>query len=206
MYKVFFNDRILHLANRFPKEDYDAYDIVMHYRNMESLRKAIENFENTDTRKALIYFNDENFLFKQFASHFSLVKAAGGVVTNPDEQVLLIFRRGKWDLPKGKNESGESLEETALREVSEETNLKELTLGDFITDTYHTYYVGTNAILKQTRWFFLRNEGNGNLIPQVKEDITHVLWVPTEDLNKYTQNTYGSIIEVLQKAGKIKHV
>ena len=203
MYKVFFNDRILYLANSFPKTSDNSYDEVIKYENHEMLKKAISNFEQADTPNLLIYFEDADYLFRQFASYYSLVKAAGGIVSNPDNQVLLIFRRGKWDLPKGKNEREETLEQTAIREVSEETNLQDLTLNGFITDTYHTYYIGNNAVLKQTRWYHLSNSGKDVLIPQVNEDITHAVWVSTDQLKDYYQNMFNSIIEVLEKSGKI---
>ncbi len=202
MYKVFFNDRILYLANSFPKTNDNPYDEVIKYENNDMLRKAISNFEQADIQNLLIYFEDADYLFRQFSSYFSLVKAGGGVVSNPDSEVLLIFRRGKWDLPKGKNERGETPEQTAIREVSEETNLQNLKLNDFITDTFHTYYVGNNAILKQTRWYHLSNNGEDTLVPQVNEDITHAIWVSPEHLKDYYQNMFHSIIEVLEKSGK----
>jgi 8-oxo-dGTP pyrophosphatase MutT (NUDIX family) len=204
MYKVFFNDRILELSSSFPRENPDAYDLIQPFKNNTALKHSVDNWLQSEVGKALIYFKDVDFLFSQFASLFIIIKAAGGLVFRSDGRLLLIFRRGKWDLPKGKQEKGESWEETALREVSEETNLDDLHMNSHITDTYHVYYMGNNAILKQTHWYHMISDGKDKLIPQVKEDITDVLWVKPEELSNYSMNTYESINEVFRTAGVMR--
>src|SRR5688500_2820386 len=104
--------------------------------------------------------------------HYFRIVAAGGVVTNDEGQVLLIFRRGKWDLPKGKQDNNEVLETCAEREIKEETGLTDITLKADITTTYHTYSESGNNILKETHWFLATTPGTPKLIPQVEEDIT----------------------------------
>ena len=97
---------------------------------------------------------DYEKLVADFQSNYKILEAAGGLVYNAEGKILLIFRRDFWDLPKGKIDPGESKAAAAVREVEEETGLKDITLGDLITETYHTYRTKKgNRILKRTYWF-----------------------------------------------------
>jgi 8-oxo-dGTP pyrophosphatase MutT (NUDIX family) len=129
------------------------------------------------------------------------VTAAGGVVVNENNEVLLIFRRGKWDLPKGKVEDNEPLELCAEREVKEETGLKTLTLQRSLITTYHTYTDKGESVIKDTHWFLYKGNAKEKLEPQTEEDIMKIEWVAAGNLEKYTNNTYQLIREVLHTAG-----
>ena len=112
----------------------------------------------------------------------------------------MIFRREKWDLPKGKLDAGETIEECALREVEEETGLKNLELRKFLKITFHTYVQFGKHILKETHWYSMIPKGNENLIPQTEEDITETRWVKKTDLKNYLSNTFPAIAEILNHA------
>lgn len=129
------------------------------------------------------------------------VNAAGGLVTNNKGEFLLIRRSGLWDLPKGHQEPGESLENTALREVEEETGLHGLTLGNYICTTEHCYFRNDNWYLKHTWWYKMSCSGCEECTPQTEEGITEIAWVAKADLTSYLQQTYPTIIEVFRKAG-----
>jgi 8-oxo-dGTP pyrophosphatase MutT (NUDIX family) len=137
----------------------------------------------------------------RFMKDYSLIRAAGGVVTDDEARVLLIFRKGKWDLPKGKVEDNEPLELCANREVVEETGLNDLTLRAPLAVTYHTYTEKGKDILKETHWFLFDAPGIQQLKPQTEEDISKVEWVKREDLKDHTNNTYLLIKDVLRAAG-----
>lgn len=150
---------------------------------------------------AAIFFNENiNKLKKKFFKHFKHVKTGGGLVKNTQGEILLIFRRGKWDLPKGKLDDGETLLECAVREVQEETGLKKLAPGDEIKTTYHTYVDFGKHILKESHWYHMLSKEKEDLIPQVEEDITEIRWVKKEDLKNYLDNTFPTIISVLEYA------
>jgi len=150
---------------------------------------------------AAIFFNENiNKLKKKFFKHFKHVKTGGGLVKNMQGEILLIFRRGKWDLPKGKLDDGETLLECAVREVQEETGLKKLEPGDEIKTTYHTYVDFGKHILKESHWYHMLSKEKEDLIPQVEEDITEIRWVKKEDLKNYLDNTFPTIISVLEYA------
>jgi 8-oxo-dGTP pyrophosphatase MutT (NUDIX family) len=118
---------------------------------------------------------------------------------NNNNDVLLIYRRGKWDLPKGKLDKGETIEDCAMREVMEETGLKNVVLESALLVTYHTYHEGTKFILKESHWYAMKVNGEQKLVPQTEEDIVEIKWVKPGDLKNYYHNTFPSVIDVLEK-------
>ena len=132
-----------------------------------------------------------------FCERHTLVEAAGGVVYNSNNQVLMIFRNGKWDLPKGKLEIGETIQECALREVEEECGVSDLQIFEKLIRTYHVYDLDDSLILKRTHWFKMNTQFSNAPVPQIKEGITKVEWVSQKDLLKKLSNTYGSIKDLL---------
>jgi ADP-ribose pyrophosphatase YjhB (NUDIX family) len=125
--------------------------------------------------------------------------AAGGLVLNEQKEILLIFRRGKWDLPKGKLDDNETITACAVREVEEETGLKNITLGNFITKTNHEYFDKwiNEEVIKETWWYEMFASNNEQLIPQTEEDIEQIIWSNTSTVQKCLLNTYPNIIEVI---------
>ncbi len=148
----------------------------------------------------VIINNDLDALFGAVKKEFAVWQAGGGVVFNKKEALLVINRLGKWDLPKGKLEKGELIEECALREVEEETGVSQLFLIDKCCTTYHTYLLKNQWILKETFWFFMRTTADEELIPQKEEAIESVIWAAKSDLGAYLDNTYENIKIVLQQA------
>jgi mutator protein MutT len=128
-----------------------------------------------------------------------LIVAAGGIVENEKGEILLQLRRGKWDLPKGKLDDGETIEECAVREVEEETGLKDIQLGELIGTTTHRYTERNMDIEKETHWFAMKVNGVQNLVPQLSEDITELKWVNEHELEPYLSNTFANIIEIVEK-------
>ena len=127
--------------------------------------------------------------------------AAGGLVTNENNELLMIFRRGKWDLPKGKLDEGESIETCAVREVEEETGINNIILGSLIDITYHDYFDTwiKEGVSKETHWYAMKIKGTQPLIPQTEEDITDIQWVNNTDLRNCLSNTYPTIIAIIEK-------
>jgi 8-oxo-(d)GTP phosphatase len=153
-------------------------------------------------QKYKVYINNEVKIveenWKDFCSKFIMVEAAGGLVFNKDGYILMIFRNGKWDLPKGKLEIGESVEECAIREVEEECGISGLIIENKIKDTYHTYDLEGENILKKTYWYKMKTDFNGELIPQIEEGITKVVWVDKHQILEKLKNSYGNISDIFK--------
>lgn len=146
---------------------------------------------------------DTDMLFDQFASNFTVIDAAGGVVQNDRGEFLLIHRRGMWDLPKGKIERGETIEEAALREVMEETGVGNLSLGNLITVTYHTYEEKGKLFLKRSYWYAMKSLSHDGLVPQTEEDIDKAEWVDATQLPYYLIEAYSNIRDVMAIAANL---
>ncbi len=128
-----------------------------------------------------------------------VIQAAGGIVWNAERHLLMIYRRGKWDLPKGKIEAGESIETAALREVEEESGIGKLRLIEKFDTTYHIYPEREKWFLKETHWYEMVSQDNGKAVPQISEGITEVSWIPRADIKIKTSDTYASMRELINR-------
>ncbi len=134
---------------------------------------------------------------------FQQVEAAGGVVSNPAGGVLMIYRRGKWDLPKGKKDDDEPIEDCAVREVKEETGLPDgVHLGEKICKTFHVYAHGAEDVLKTTHWYHMKVDQPYPLFPQKEENILEAKWIEERELERYLHHSYQAVREVLEESGK----
>ena len=136
--------------------------------------------------------------WEEFCSNYNLIEAAGGLVYNLENELLMIFRNGKWDLPKGKKEKREEIESCAKREVEEECGISGLEIVEKFSETYHIYKHKGNKILKRTFWFKMRTHFDGELVPQKEEGIMRVCWVKQGEIKEKLKNSYGNIKDLLQ--------
>lgn len=194
MYKVFIDEKKLLLS----KEKVNLEKTFL-YKNLTTLEMSIDRLKHTSCQEINIYHTDIEYVWKEFKSLFKNIDAAGGIVTNREGKILFIKRLGKWDLPKGKTEKGEEIEETAIREVEEETSVNKLEVRQFIGCTYHTYKTKKNVVLKSTYWYDMLHHGNEKGIPQIEEGITDIGWKTDEQIkNEVLPNTFQNIISILK--------
>lgn len=151
---------------------------------------------NPDIHGVYLFADHHKPLWKRFKAGYTLVKAAGGVVLDEQGRVLVIRRLGKWDLPKGKVERGEGIEEAAIREVQEECGIQELELLAPLMTTWHTYVRNDTQHLKKTEWFLMRGSSSEELTPQTEEAIEAVRWVALDEAERIKADTYPSLLPV----------
>src|ERR1043165_3939223 len=169
------------------------------------LFSTIKSIEKDETEMHyLLYGESEKKLSEAFFSFYKIINAAGGVVKNKKGQVLMMFRRGKWDLPKGKVDKGESLKKAATRETKEETGIRRLEIIKQIKFfegkqdcTYHTYRIFLRRVIKATYWYEMYSDDREPLTPQTEEGITEVGWYLKKEIKEHLKNSYRSIQWVL---------
>lgn len=202
MYKVFINNHPLILADPSVQEQFGHGTVFIRYDSDETFDTLLRLAHEHDSFFSTIYLigSDAESLFGLLRSRCKFIEAAGGRVRNASGQTLLIFRNGKWDLPKGKIDKGESPEEAALREVEEECGIGGLTIVRPLEPTFHTYIYNEKLVLKKTYWYEMRCTDKRPLVPQTEEGITEVIWADAEKVKEAMRNTYRSIGEVMEQA------
>ncbi len=189
MYKVFVKNAPLILTNELSETNKGEYFLL----NSDAIYKAIDALVNKRLDKAYIYHPNNEEILKKFTKKIPMEVAAGGVVTNKEGRVLFIYRNNKWDLPKGKLDKGETIEECALREVEEETGVKNLKIENFLKTTYHIFKSGGKYRLKEVHWFAMKTNYKGELKGQKSEGIVKVKWKGPKKIQKALENSYTNI-------------
>jgi ADP-ribose pyrophosphatase YjhB (NUDIX family) len=189
MYKIFVNEKPLFLTNTIEKET-NFKVFLLETANVEQI--IVKLFQNK-FEKVYLYHPDEKELFRWFKQQLPVVKAAGGLVKNKNNEILFIYKGGKWDLPKGGIDKNETPEETAIREVEEETGVQNLEIIRKLQKTYHIFKHNNEYKLKITYWFEMQTNYHGALIPQENEGIEKVAWITKDKINQLLNNTYENI-------------
>ena len=195
MYKIFINDKPFFITNSKLNIDDDLETIFFNKTLFDSLLQITKNI---DFKGIILICEDVEMVFQLFANNYKLIEAAGGLVFNSNNELLLIERLGVWDLPKGKIDSGETPEIAALREVEEECAVNGLSIEYLACKSYHIYFFRDKHVLKRTFWYKMNTTFNGLLVPQVEENITKVEWQPFTKEHITNLNTYESIRDVLR--------
>ncbi|KOY88073.1 hypothetical protein AD998_05700 [bacterium 336/3] len=173
-------------------------DILLHGVEMDSFSKILlwlDKNENPSIHKITIWVEYEKDFKKALEKNFDVIRAAGGVIINEDT-CLMIFRRGKWDLPKGKIDDGENSEMAAIREVKEECNVDAIIQAKLCT-TWHHYWAMGKIIFKKTKWYLMTTQSPETILPQHEEDIEEIVWMTKEEVNQALHNSFTSIAYVI---------
>lgn len=200
--KVYFNHKPLFLCDTIDTElePYVHHDdaVFIDELNAHTVKSMIHEMQQEKVHAGVFFHPDLALLKKEFFKKFTCITAAGGLVHNPAQEILMIFRRGKWDLPKGKLDSGETLETCAVREVQEETGLKKVKLLKPLCITYHTYHEGSRFMLKDSHWYTMRTGDDEQLTPQTEEDILETRWVDHAGVKALLKDCFPSVADVLK--------
>ena len=206
MYEVFFYASRLVIAGKEAKELLNKEAVVHFVETLTEVEIVIREFL-TGKFGLIVLTGETDLIWSWFRSCFQEIRAAGGIVRS-NSGYLFIYRRGIWDLPKGKIEKGESAESASTREVCEETGLKSVKILVDFPPTWHVYYNNFDpnaktAILKETHWYLMEASDKQILIPETGEDIEQVKWFNKEDLKIIEQNTFANLIPLISRLKRI---
>ena len=189
MYTIYVGDKPIILTTKVEKEiDFKSYLL-----KSVNIGKVIKTLNNTDLKAVHLIHKNEDKLLKRFLKLLPTVVAGGGKVYNSKNEILFIYRNDKWDLPKGKAERKETIEETAIREVEEETGVEGLKITKPLPTTYHIFKRNGKHRIKVTYWFEMTTDFEGKLFPQENEGITNVEWLDDKASLKALENSYANI-------------
>jgi len=201
MLKIHIQNKPLYLSDQVNEEINDYLHrqetLFIDELNPAGVRTMVQELEKPEYYAGVYLHKNLDELLNAFKAELTVIQAAGGLVYTEQSEILLIFRKGKWDLPKGKLDEGEDLEECALREIEEETGAQNLTLEKPLHITYHTYHEKGKHILKESHWYLIRTPKATELQAQTEEDIEKCEWVPSSNLATYIANMHASIIDVI---------
>lgn len=192
MYKVFVNNTPIILSTKKTIEGYTTIP-VKKVDFPSVIRDILEKETDAEAARYHFYHREEEKLMEHLYSKLPVVLAGGGKVYNDNNEILFIHRNGKWDLPKGKAEKKEDMETTAIREVEEETGVRDLEITKFLRHTYHIFKRNGEFRLKVTYWFEMKTAYNGKLTPQKNEGIDKVKWKNKKKAIKALQDSYANI-------------
>ncbi len=201
MYKVFVKDIPIILSTE--KSIGDHYTTIP--LKKARFKRLLRKIDNGELLYVNLYHKNAEKLERFLRKKIKVVEAAGGLVYNSKKEILFIRRNKKWDLPKGKIENGESHQEAALREVMEETGIKNLEVRDFIRTTYHVFTRNGKFRLKITYWYEMFSDYDGPLIPEASEGIKKVRWKDFEKAQRALQDSYENIKLLFPKEYLLPH-
>lgn len=170
---------------------------VSNFNPAKFKNKVVEWMARTARSQVVMIHTDPSEVLLELEKLLLLIPAAGGLVENGNGALLLMKRRGFWDLPKGKIDDGETIEEAAVREVREETGLQAVQLGPFIITTFHAYFLKNQACLKPSHWYWMKVEGVPAVHPQWEEDITEIIWITKDEVDDYLPMSLPTIRDLL---------
>jgi ADP-ribose pyrophosphatase YjhB (NUDIX family) len=201
MYKVFVNDVPIILSTQ---ENTGSQYINIHIKKAK-IKKLIHEVEAGELNYINLYHKKEDKLLKHLKKKLKVIVAAGGLVYNSQKEILFIYRNKKWDLPKGKAEKDENIEETAIREVEEETHVQGLTIVRFLQITYHIINRNGKYKLKETHWYEMKTDFQGKLIPEASEGIKKAKWKNFEKSQRALLKSYANIKLLFPKEYLLQH-
>jgi 8-oxo-dGTP pyrophosphatase MutT (NUDIX family) len=195
---VYFSNHFLMITN--DRGDFMHHTFGLILTEAEKVNDFTQNprplFSNFNGNIAL-YAGDVASCLENIIQTVDTIVAAGGIVENEKGEILTIFRKGYWDMPKGKVEVGEKIISAAAREVTEETGVQIKNVEEHAIITYHSYSMKRKDCLKETFWYKMKADGNQQLVPQTEEDITDIKWMTKEEFLEKKILFYPLIASIL---------
>ena len=201
MYELYINEqRLILCKTEFLSEIQSSVknaQVVPFNKSKRKLLAFIKQLRNrSGAQTYIMHHTKKKRMIKDLESMIKPIVAAGGLVMNEEKEGLFILKRKRWDLPKGKLNKKESLEEGALREVQEETSVSGLKLDQFLCTTRHVFKNKNRLALKVSHWF-LMYAPKQTLIPQSEESIERAEWHSVDEILEENGSFYSNLLNVL---------
>ncbi|MBA2612221.1 MAG: NUDIX domain-containing protein [Bacteroidetes bacterium] len=199
--KIYYNNKFIVFDKTQTQSSQNQTIKIYEKENQQTLKVIIDDFlDKIDLNSIMILNYDIEQVINYFKDSSFYIEAAGGFIEK-DQQYLFIHRLGKWDLPKGKLELSEKIEDAAIRECEEECAVKNLSITKQLSSTYHIYSYKTGFALKQTYWFYMSTKHDQKLVPQTEENIDAAIWFSEKEAKNIAYNdTYLTIKDVILEA------
>lgn len=197
---VFVNDKPFRFVDAYEAEEWKGNTRSIFIAEQEmNVEDALTELEETPSHPGFIYLAaNPGVAWQLLISYCTLIEASGGLVVNEGNEYLVIFRKGRWDLPKGKLDYDETPEQAGIREVEEECGVKGLNIISALEKTFHTYTQKKKRFLKKTHWYLMKAPKQP-LVPQEDEHIEKAEWMSAEKIKVTVfQNSYASVVELLK--------
>ncbi|PWJ56743.1 ADP-ribose pyrophosphatase YjhB (NUDIX family) [Dyadobacter jejuensis] len=198
-------DHIIDLRlSKFSKEMLSGHVLFLNTTGSVAVQivQSLETTVPVELLSITMATREKSILEDRIKGLYKVVKAAGGVVMKEDKW-LFMYRRKKWDLPKGKLDKSEKSKAAAVREIEEETGVKAV-IKDKLCTTWHTYTFNGNRILKKTKWYVLDCVDDSTMAPQVEEQIEKLDWLTPKEAKTVLINSFSSIRFVISTLTKIQ--
>jgi len=193
MYKVFVNDALIIVTDS--QKNKDNFPVFLFKDFL--IDELLHRIKSESIKGIILFCEDLEKDWKTFKKSIKVITAGGGLVVNSTNKILFIYRNGIWDLPKGRAEKDESIQETAVREVEEECGIENLTLQKLLIITYHVFYQKGKLRMKETHWYLMKSIYHGKLTPQLEEGITEAVFKNENQIKIALEDTYANIKLVL---------
>lgn len=202
MYKIYYNKNPFFLLSpkKLSQIEHSETDLIINETELTSFINLFLELKSVDkiTKIFILTLNSHN-LFNRLLNETKLIKAGGGMVLNTHNQLLMMKRNNKWDMPKGKAEKGENIRQTAIREVEEECGITGLKIIKKLSLTYHIYFEKERWILKKSSWYQMFTDDTTTPVPQLNENITEVVWLSKEEVEQRLPDAYSNIKDIVVK-------
>jgi 8-oxo-dGTP pyrophosphatase MutT (NUDIX family) len=199
--KIYFKDKFIEVSTvPFQDPDNQAFKYYDDVSTESKIKQVIsELIDDNEKRSARVTTQSFDLFLKDLKEHLYYIEAAGGFIEK-DRQFLCIHRLGRWDLPKGKLEKNETIEEAAVRECEEECGIKKLTIIRPLRSTFHIYQYKKGYAIKQSYWFYMHSTFDKKLKAQEEENIDEVRWFSQEEIETVVlKDTYYTVNDVIKE-------
>lgn len=200
MYKVFISSRPIYFCSKADSAQLPNSVSRVKRRSLFPTDVFLDAFDKgSHPHGCWVKLGKKQRNWRKFYESLTEIAAAGGAVRDEGGRLLFIFRRGHWDLPKGKIEKGEGIEEAAVREVEEECGIDGVRITAPLITTLHGFKNKHGWCIKPSYWYLMTHNPDSCPTPQTEEDISEVTWLSEAEFNQKSP-VFANVVDVARAA------